>query len=70
MEVKVWNDFSGSGNHLYTSSISSSNPTLVANALNGKPLCALLIQNKKQFMNTRTMNGYTGAKRQAQESWY
>ncbi|MBK7053688.1 MAG: chitobiase/beta-hexosaminidase C-terminal domain-containing protein [Leptospiraceae bacterium] len=61
MEVKVWNDFSGSGNHLYTSSISSSNPTLVANALNGKP-SVRFNSNQKQFMNTRTMNGYTGAK--------
>ena len=40
---------------------SLSNPTLVANALNGRPSVRFnFIQ--KHFMNTKTMNGYTGSK--------
>ncbi len=61
MEVKVWTDYSGNGNHLYASSNSLSNPTLVTNALNGRP-SVRFSSIQKHFMNTKTMSGYTGAK--------
>lgn len=61
MEVNVWNDYSGNGNHLYASSISLSSPTLITNALNGKPSVRFNF-TQKHFMNTKTMTGYTGSK--------
>lgn len=61
MEVKVWTDYSGNGNHLYPSSTSLSNPVLITNALNGKP-SVRLNSSQKQYMNTKTMSSYTGTK--------
>ncbi len=61
MEVKVWSDYSGNGNHLYPSANSLSNPTLVTNALNGKP-SVRFSSSQKQFMNTKTMTSYTGSR--------
>jgi len=61
MEVKTWNDNSGNGNHLYISASSLSNPSLITNALNGKPSIRFN-SAQKHFMNTKIMNSYTGAK--------
>ncbi|HMV41480.1 MAG TPA: chitobiase/beta-hexosaminidase C-terminal domain-containing protein [Leptospiraceae bacterium] len=61
LEVKVWNDYSGNGNHLYPSSTGTSSPTIVANALNGKA-AVRLTSTQKQFFNSRSATGYIGSK--------